>query len=77
MNITEKNKNRNTTLEKMNQSLPEISREGVMGWLRKNLLLVLTFSGVIGGFGLGIGLRPFNLDDSTIDLLGIYLFFNL
>ena len=27
------------------------------------------------GFGLGIGLRPFNLDDSTIDLLGIYLFF--
>merc|ERR1719499_1842066 len=53
----------------MKQSLPEISLEGVMGWLRENLLLVLTFSGVIMGFGLGIGLRPFNLDDSTIDLL--------
>ena len=29
------------------------------------------------GFGLGIGLRPLNLDESTIDLLGIYLFFNI
>ena len=29
----------------MKQSLPEISLEGVMGWLRENLLLVLTFSG--------------------------------
>ena len=43
MNITEKNKNRNTTLRKMKQSLAEISLEGVMGWLRGNLLLVLTF----------------------------------
>ena len=28
-----------------------------------------TTPGVVGGFGLGIGLRPLNLDDSTIDLL--------
>ena len=26
---------------------------------------------MVGGFGLGIGLRPCNLDNSTIDLLGI------
>ena len=29
----------------MKQSLPEISLEGMMAWLRENLLLVLTFSG--------------------------------
>ena len=30
---------------RMKQSLPEISLEGMMGWLKENLLLVLTFSG--------------------------------
>ena len=53
----------------MKQSIPEISMEGVKAWLRENLLLVATFSGVIGGFILGLGLRPLELEKDTILLL--------
>merc|ERR1712106_222409 len=38
-------------------------------WLKENLLLLLTFSGVIGGFVLGLGLRPLELSPQTILLL--------
>ena len=53
----------------MKQSLPDISLTGVVAWLKENLLLVLTFSGVVSGFALGLGLRSFELDDTTILLL--------
>ena len=52
----------------MKQSIPEISIEGVKAWLRENLLLV-AFSGVIGGFILGLGLLPLELEKDTIFLL--------
>jgi len=43
--------------------------EGVKAWLVENLLLVLTFSGVVGGFVLGLLLRPLELEPSTILLM--------
>ena len=58
-----------TEQHSMKQSIPEISMEGVKAWLRENLLLVATFSGVIGGFILGLGLRPLELEKDTILLL--------
>ena len=53
----------------MKQSIPEISMEGVKAWLRENLLLVATFSGIIRGFILGLGIRPLKLEKDTILLL--------
>ena len=53
----------------MKQSLPSISLEGAMAWLRENLLLFLTFSGVVSGFVLGLGLRHLELESETILLL--------
>ena len=42
---------------------------GILSCLSSNLLLILTFLGVLVGAGLGIGLRPFLLPSSTILLL--------
>ena len=42
---------------------------GVSSCLSSNLLLILTFLGVLVGAGLGIGLRPLLLPSSTILLL--------
>ena len=53
----------------MKQSIPKISIEGLKAWLRKNLFLVAPFSGVIGGFILGFGLGPLELEKDTILLL--------
>lgn len=38
-------------------------------WLKENLLLMLTFGGVISGFVLGLLLRPLELDDPSILLI--------
>jgi len=53
----------------MKQSLPCVSVEGVKTWMKENFLLVLTFSGVVSGFVLGLGLRQFELDKNTINLI--------
>ena len=42
---------------------------GILSCLSSNLLLILTFLGVLVGAGLGIGLRPFLLPSSTILLI--------
>ena len=42
---------------------------GILSCLSSNMLLILTFLGVLVGAGLGIGLRPFLLPSSTILLL--------
>lgn len=39
------------------------------GWVRKNLLLIITFSGVIFGVGLGLALRAAGPDSTTILLI--------
>jgi len=47
----------------------DLSLKKMRLWLKENLLLLLTFSGVIGGFVLGLGLRPLELSPQTILLL--------
>jgi len=42
---------------------------GLAKWLKENLLLTATFSGVLIGVIFGIVLRPLDLDQDTIDLL--------
>ena len=58
-----------TEQHSMKQSIPEISMEGVKAWLPEKLLLVATFSGIIRGFILGLGIRPLKLEKDTILLL--------
>jgi len=43
-----------------------ITFDGVKTWLKENILLVLTFSGVVSGFILGLSLRSLELDDAAI-----------
>ena len=43
--------------------------EGSIAWLRKNLLLFLTFTGVLSGFVFGTSLRSFDLSQETILLI--------
>jgi len=53
----------------MKTSLPNFNLPGLTTWLKENLLLVLTFSGVVGGFGLGLLLRPLDMSPHAILLL--------
>ena len=53
----------------MMNSFPKITMEGMKGWLKENLLLFLTFTGVLCGFVLGILLRTFDLSQETILLI--------
>lgn len=53
----------------MKASLPKLDLKEMTKWLKENLLLVLTFSGVISGFALGLLLRPLGLSPHTILLL--------
>ena len=53
----------------MMNSFPKITMEGMKGWLKENLLLFLTFTGVLSGFVLGILLRTFDLSQETILLI--------
>ena len=46
-----------------------LTMEGMKGWLKENLLLFLTFTGVLSGFVLGILLRTFDLSQETILLI--------
>jgi len=47
----------------------ELSLSKMKTWLKENLLIILTFSGVLGGFLLGLSLRPLSLGPQTILLL--------
>lgn len=49
--------------------MPALNLEGIKIWLKENLLLVLTFSGVVSGFILGLSLRALDMDESTILLI--------
>jgi len=42
---------------------------GLLRWIKNNLLLVLTVSGVLVGTVIGFILRPYNLSEETIMLL--------
>ena len=42
---------------------------GLLKWIRNNLLLVLTVSGVLVGTAIGFVLRPHNLSEETIMLI--------
>jgi len=50
-------------------SLPILTVAGVKAWLKENLLLVLTFTGVLSGFILGTFLRVMELESETILLI--------
>jgi len=51
------------------KNFPNIDMDKFTTWLKENLLLMLTFGGVISGFVLGSLLRPLELDDPTILLI--------
>jgi len=53
----------------MMKSLPTITMSGIRAWLKENLLLVLTFTGVLSGFFFGILLRTLELSPETILLI--------
>jgi len=53
----------------MMTSLPILTVAGVKAWLKENLLLVLTFTGVLSGFILGTFLRVMELESETILLI--------
>ena len=53
----------------MMKSLPTITMDGAKAWLKENLLLFLTFAGVLSGFVLGTSLRTFELSSETILLI--------
>ena len=51
---------------------PEMSKttfEGLRSWLKENLLLVITFSGVFLGVLIGIALKPLELDSMSISYI--------
>merc|ERR1711936_574544 len=49
--------------------IPTIKMNQVWAWLKENLLLLLTFLGVISGFVLGLGLRNLSIPADTILLI--------
>ena len=53
----------------MKNTLPSITLDGVKAWFSENLLLFLTFTGVLSGFILGIFLRAVELSPETILLI--------
>ena len=53
----------------MMKNFPKITMEGMKTWLKENLLLFLTFTGVISGFVLGITLRTFDPSQEAILLI--------
>ena len=53
----------------MMKSFLNINMDGVKVWLKENLLLFLTFIGVLSGFILGILLRSLELSPETILLI--------
>ena len=50
-------------------NFPKLTMESMKTWLKDNLLLFLTFTGVLSGFVLGICLRTFDLSQEAILLI--------
>jgi len=51
------------------RKFPEMTLDRMRNWLNENLLLILTFAGVLGGFLLGIFLRIMDLSEESILLI--------
>ena len=54
---------------KMKPGIQKATQSTLSGWLRENLLLVITFSGVSCGVLLGLFLRRYELDNQTINYI--------
>ena len=50
----------------MKPEMKKVSTELFMGWLKRNLLLVITFLGVFLGVMVGLLLRRYELDSMTV-----------
>jgi len=50
-------------------NFPKLTMDSMKTWLKENLLLFLTFTGVLSGFVLGICLRTFDLSQEAILLI--------
>lgn len=55
---------------KLKPEMSKVTFSNLKNWLDKNLLLVITFSGVSFGFILGISLKALELDPTTISYIG-------
>ena len=53
----------------MMNNFPKLTLDSMKTWLKDNLLLFLTFTGVLSGFVLGICLRTFDLSQEAILLI--------
>ena len=53
----------------MMNNFPKLTMDSMKTWLKENLLLFLTFTGVLSGFVLGICLRTFDLSQEAILLI--------
>ena len=53
----------------MMNNFPKLTMDSMKTWLKDNLLLFLTFTGVLSGFVLGICLRTFDLSQEAILLI--------
>jgi len=53
----------------MMKTMPRLRLDEAAAWLKENLLLLLTFLGVISGFVLGLGLRNLSIPADTILLI--------
>ena len=51
------------------KNFTRLNMESLKVWLKENLLLFLTFTGVLSGFVLGLTLRTFDLSQETILLI--------
>ena len=55
---------------KMKPAMSQVTVSGLRSWLKENLLLVITFSGVSLGVIIGILLKTLDLDPLTISYIG-------
>ena len=55
---------------KMKPQIKQVTVSGLRSWLKENLLLVITFSGVSLGVIIGILLKPLELDSVTVSYIG-------
>ena len=53
----------------MKEAMEKVTLKSVCSWLKRNLLLVITFSGVSLGVLVGLLLRPHQLDEQTISYI--------
>ena len=54
---------------KMKPEMKKVSIDLFMGWLKRNMLLVITFTGVSLGVMVGLLLRKYQLDTVTVSYI--------